>query len=90
MKEETRSRLIELIGDRTDDAAIEMLELINDEVIDDGVDWKSKYEENDADWRQRYTKRFVDGGKGKESQSHSESENDLENLTIDLVLFEKE
>lgn len=91
MKEATKNRLTELIGDRTDDEAIEMLELINDDGIDDDVDWKTKYEENDAEWRQRYTKRFSEGKpplNQPEPESGTEPENKLEKLTIDSVLFE--
>lgn len=92
MKEKTRNRLTEIIGDRTDDEAIEILELINDDGIDDGVDWEKKYKENDAEWRQRYTKRFLDGTPKPEPDTDSDTETDednkLESLTIESVLYE--
>lgn len=95
MKESTKNRLTELIGDRTDDVAIEMLELINDDGVDDDIDWKTKYEENDSEWRQRYTKRFIDGNPianntnlETDTEPDSEPSNKLESLTIDSVLFE--
>lgn len=92
MKEATRNRLTEIIGDRTDDEAIEILELINDDGIDDGVDWEKKYKENDAEWRQRYTKRFLDGNPKPEPDPESDTETDeddkLESLTIESVLYE--
>ena len=65
----TRDELLEsykgIIGESTDDATIAFLEDITDTFSDletkakgDGVDWKSKYEENDKEWRSKYTERF--------------------------------
>lgn len=54
------------IGDDTSDASISLLEDMTD-TLDDfeskmagGEDWKSKYEENDKQWREKYTARFFD------------------------------
>lgn len=53
------------VGEQTDDETISFLEDISDTFIDletkangDGEDWKTKYEENDAKWRKKYTERF--------------------------------
>lgn len=53
------------IGEQTDDETIAFLENVSDTLSDletkakgDGTDWKTKYEENDAEWRKRYTDRF--------------------------------
>lgn len=44
---------------RLSDAALALREDINDSVaVDTGEDWKSKYEENDRQWRERYAARF--------------------------------
>ena len=58
---EVRSR----VGEQTDDETIAFLEDITDTLSDleikakgDGIDWKSKYEENDTEWRKKYTERF--------------------------------
>lgn len=52
-------------GEQTDDESIAFLEDITDTLNDletraqgDGTDWRAKYEQNDADWRKRYTERF--------------------------------
>ena len=53
------------IGESVDDDTITFLEDITDTFNDletkamgDGTDWKSKYEENDREWRNKYTERF--------------------------------
>lgn len=53
------------VGEQTDDETIEFLEDITDTFSDletkakgDGTDWKAKYEENDEEWRKKYTERF--------------------------------
>lgn len=53
------------LGENTDDESISFLEDVTDTLEDferrangDGTDWKSKYEENDANWRKKYTERF--------------------------------
>lgn len=65
----TRDEILEgiknRIGNQTDDETIEFLEDITDTLDDleikaqgDGTDWKTKYEENDKEWREKYTERF--------------------------------
>lgn len=58
---EVRARL----GEQTDDETIAFLEDVSDTLSGletkakgDGTDWKAKYEENDAEWRKKYTERF--------------------------------
>ena len=53
------------IGESVDDDTITFLEDITETFNDletkamgDGTDWKSKYEENDREWRNKYTERF--------------------------------
>ena len=70
----TKDELMEIlrarIGDDQSDGAISLVEDISDTYDDmqskangDGTDWKSKYEENDAQWRQRYRDRFFNSEK---------------------------
>lgn len=78
-----------LIGDRSDDEVMAFLEDMTDTYGDlegrVGEDWKSKYEENDASWRQKYKERFFgesdpapSTGVGSETQVENMSEeNDL-------------
>ncbi len=53
------------IGDAMDDDSISFVEDISDTLQElskrDEEDWKKKYEENDASWRQRYRDRFFSG-----------------------------
>lgn len=53
------------LGENPDAESISFLEDVTDTLDDfekrangDGTDWKSKYEENDANWRKKYTERF--------------------------------
>lgn len=53
------------MGDRIgDENSIALLENITDTINDytnrvkDEVDWKAKYERNDAEWKRKYTDRF--------------------------------
>lgn len=67
--EDLLTAIKETIGDKTDDASIKLLEDVTDTVADyeqkisgggqqDAEDWKTKYEENDKMWRQKYRDRF--------------------------------
>lgn len=69
MAVKTREEIFEAIktriGEDTDDETIKFLEDVTDTFYDlesrakgDGTDWKAKYEENDAEWRKKYTERF--------------------------------
>lgn len=53
-----------LIGDNNDDSSIKILEDFTD-TFDarnetETTDWKTKYEENDKSWREKYKERFND------------------------------
>lgn len=60
--EEIMEAVKKRIGDSMDDESISFVEDISDTLQDlskrDEEDWKRKYEENDASWRQRYRDRF--------------------------------
>lgn len=69
MAVKTRDEILESfkarLGENPDDESISFLEDFTDTLDDfekrakgDGTDWKSKYEENDANWRKKYTERF--------------------------------
>ena len=65
-KEELLNQINSIVGENSDDA-ISLIEDISDTIDDyetkvtgDGVDWKTKYEENDRSWRDKYTSRFFD------------------------------
>lgn len=64
-KEEILEQINARIGEDNSDEAITLIEDITDTLDDfetrangDGVDWKSRYEENDKEWRNKYKERF--------------------------------
>ena len=65
-KDEILASIKTKIGDDTSDEAIALVEDINDSFDDlstrvaEAGDWKAKYEQNDADWRKKYTERFFE------------------------------
>lgn len=66
-RSELQDAIKRVIGDRTDDDTIRLLEDVTDTLNDydtrlnGSEDWKTKYEQNDAEWRRRYTDRFSNG-----------------------------
>lgn len=66
-KDDFMSAIKSIVGDNNSDEAISFIENASDTYdelskasapTEDTVDWQKKYEENDAQWRQRYTERF--------------------------------
>lgn len=63
-KDELLEMLKAKIGDGTSDEDISLIEDVNDTFTDldtrisEAGDWKAKYEENDASWRNKYKERF--------------------------------
>lgn len=63
-REELITTVTSMFGESPTDEQISLLEDITDTVEDyedrltDTTDWKTKYEENDKEWRKRYTDRF--------------------------------
>lgn len=63
-KEEIMETLRTRVGENTDDGFIALLEDISDTFDDyesrtkDSENWKQKYEDNDKEWRSKYTERF--------------------------------
>jgi hypothetical protein len=64
-KEEIVRRLSERMGDDTSDEALALIEDVTDTYTDlearVGDDWKTKYEDNDKMWREKYKSRFFAG-----------------------------
>jgi len=58
------SRIREYIGEASDDKSISFLEDMTDtfdnlsQLSQEGATWKTKYEQNDAEWRKKYIDRF--------------------------------
>ena len=95
MSIKTKQEILEQInarfGEDNSDEALSMIEDITDTLNDfetrangDGIDWKSKYEENDKAWKKKYVDRFFNGssdtdGKKEETHSTKETLKDVEN-----------
>lgn len=58
--DEIMAKVREIIGEDDSDEAIEFIEDISDtfESLSNAEDWKTKYEENDKKWREKYRDRF--------------------------------
>ena len=75
------------VGDSTEDADLEFLEDVTDTLSDlrnksEGQeDWKSKYEENDKQWREKYRDRFFEK---KEEQEEEKEEPEAPKTFEDL------
>ena len=76
-----RSRL----GDDTSDDALTIIEDIDDTFKDyetrTGEDWKTKYEELDAQWRKRYRDRFFQKADNGETTPDDVKDDNKEDLT---------
>lgn len=75
------------VGDSTEDADLELLEDVTDTLSDlksktEGQeDWKTKYEENDKQWREKYRDRFFEK---KEEQEEEKEEPETPKTFEDL------
>lgn len=62
------------VGDSTEDADIEFIEDVSDTLNDlsskasGQEDWKSKYEENDKTWREKYKERFFSSDENEKDE----------------------
>lgn len=74
------------ICDDTSDESIELLEDVSDtfNANNDGENWKTKYEENDKEWRKKYIERFS----GSDGENHDDD--DEEEKTTFEELFKEE
>nr|DAF75005.1 MAG TPA: hypothetical protein [Caudoviricetes sp.] len=84
----TRDEIMEAIkarlGDDTSDEALEIIEDINDTFSDYETrstdDWKTKYDELDANWRKRYRDRFFQTPGNKETDNETVVDDNEEDL----------
>ena len=87
-KDEILEAIKTRVGDNTDDETISLLEDVSDTFTDletraSGCeDWKTKYEENDKLWRERYTNRFF--SKEPEPDPNLEPEPEVKKTFSDL------
>ena len=97
-KDEILEAIKSRIGEDNSDETIAFLEDITDTLNDyenktkTDTDWKAKYEENDKEWRKRYTDRFFnnDNGDGDNgSDEIDEKEEPKTPTTFDELFGEK-
>lgn len=97
-KDEILEAIKSRIGEDNSDETIAFLEDITDTLNDyedktkTDTDWKAKYEENDKEWRKRYTDRFFnnDNGDGNNgSDEIDEKEEPKTPTTFDELFGEK-
>lgn len=96
-KDELLKIIKERIGDDTSDETISFIEDITDTLYDyeekatnsDTEDWKTKYEENDKMWREKYRERFFSKTVEKEDEDF-EDKDEIKSLSYDDLFEEKE
>ena len=87
-KEELFNAIKATIGDNTDDETLALLDDIDDTLSDyetrvsDTTNWKNKYEENDKEWRKRYTERFFNKPE-EEDKPKDDNEDKPKKLTLE-------
>lgn len=83
------------VGDSTEDADLEFLEDVTDTLSDlrekssGQEDWKTKYEENDKQWREKYRDRFFEKKDEKEEVEEANTENKTPKTFADLFKVEE-
>ena len=87
-KEEILNLVKDILKDDTSDSALSLVEDLSDTLdsnvnSSDEADWKTKYEENDAQWRQRYRDRFF----SKPAQEEEEPDEPVLEVTNEPKTF---
>ena len=85
-REELMERVREYIGEDTTDKALSLIEDVNDTIADNDV-WRTRYEQNDKDWREKYKARFFSDVEKKDEEP-PDSEDEIEK-TIDELFEER-
>ena len=91
-KEQLMESIKNRVGEDTSDDALAFIENVNDTIesmtTDKNTDWKAKYEENDAAWRQKYKDRFFNSS--SEDDDDVFEEDDKKKPMTYEALFEEE
>ena len=68
-----------IIGDNNSDETLTFLEDVQETVnsFADNDNWKVKYEQNDAEWRQRYRDRFFEGSPAPAEEDKIDDKSDI-------------
>lgn len=95
-KDEILNRISGILGDRTDDEALGLLEDITDTFgdydsrIKENGDWKSKYEENDKSWRDKYRERFYNAPETQDDYVEEDVTEEKKSYTYEDLFERKE
>lgn len=91
-KEQLMESIKNRVGEDTSDEALAFIENVNDTIenmsSDKNTDWKAKYEENDAAWRQKYKDRFFNTP-AEDEDDEPDADNNEKPLTFE-ALFKEE
>ena len=86
-QEELLEVLKKVLGDRTDDDALGLIEDVKDSTgSEPGEDWKAKYEELDKTWREKYKARFFESTKDPKTKPEEKPEDEKEIETSGIAL----
>lgn len=83
-------------GDDTSDETISIIEDVSDTFGDfedktkDATDWKTKYEENDKNWREKYKERFFTKTEEVDDGVHNDPPDEEKKIKTFEDLFKKE
>lgn len=92
-RDEIMEQIKTRIGESTDDATLEFLQDFTDTMDDyelrasEQTQWKTKYEENDKAWRERYKERFFGKQDTGSDGTDDEPEDEPKQLTKFADLF---
>ncbi len=80
-----------ILGDNTSDDVLVFTENLSDTLNanNDGTDWKTRYEENDANWRKKYRDRFFNSpADSSDPDEDNESSGEDKKLTFESLFKE--
>lgn len=91
-KEDFIRRMSERFGEDTSDETLALIEDFSDTYdslnVTDSEDWKTKYEENDKAWREKYRNRFMNTDEQKEFEDEIKKE-DKKDMSFESLFEEK-
>lgn len=92
-KDEIMTTIKTVLGDNQSDEAITLLEDVADTLdatigTGDSTDWRAKYEENDKNWREKYTSRFYNTGSESDEELGAPEEEDKAPTTFEELFKE--
>ena len=83
------------VGENTDDESLKFIEDMTDtynslETDRNSDDWERKYKDLDAEWRERYRRRFFEGKEDIVDENREDVKDESEPSTFDELFEERE